>query len=118
MGFRYLLTVPSPPPFLAQALQCTITELTFWDPSCRAEDSADEFVLRSTYSNCGMKVTENVISNEVRARAGPVSRELGWYLPLDASLILQAAGCFGEQGIDLVGKQDKLSHWLAQSPHL
>ncbi|XP_049753076.1 endoglin [Elephas maximus indicus] len=50
---------------LVSALQCTITELTFWDPSCRAEDSADEFVLRSTYSNCGMKVTENVISNEV-----------------------------------------------------
>ncbi|CAH6788924.1 Eng [Phodopus roborovskii] len=48
-----------------QTLQCTITGLTFWDPSCQAEDSDGHLVLRSTYSSCGMKVTEHVISNEV-----------------------------------------------------
>uniref|UniRef100_A0A8D2HUD2 Endoglin n=1 Tax=Urocitellus parryii TaxID=9999 RepID=A0A8D2HUD2_UROPR len=47
------------------ALRCTITGLTFWDPSCKAEDSADQLVLRSTYSSCGMEVTTHVISNEV-----------------------------------------------------
>ncbi|KAM9207237.1 LOW QUALITY PROTEIN: endoglin [Dugong dugon] len=50
---------------LVLALRCTIMGLTFWDPSCQAEDNADEFVLRSTYSKCGTNVTENVISNEV-----------------------------------------------------
>ncbi|KAL1785910.1 endoglin [Sigmodon hispidus] len=48
-----------------QTLQCTITALTFWDSRCQAEDSDDHFVLRSTYSSCGMKVTAHVISNEV-----------------------------------------------------
>ncbi|XP_048668754.1 endoglin [Marmota marmota marmota] len=50
---------------LVEALRCTITGLTFWDPSCKAEDSADQLVLRSTYSSCGMEVTTHVISNEV-----------------------------------------------------
>uniref|UniRef100_A0A8C0ZYA1 Endoglin n=1 Tax=Castor canadensis TaxID=51338 RepID=A0A8C0ZYA1_CASCN len=50
---------------LLQAMQCTITSLTFWDPSCQAEDTDDQFVLRSTYSSCGMEATSNVISNEV-----------------------------------------------------
>ncbi|XP_058158853.1 endoglin [Dasypus novemcinctus] len=50
---------------IVSALQCTITGLTFWDPSCQAEDSNGQFVLRSTYSKCGTEVTENVISNEV-----------------------------------------------------
>lgn len=51
---------------------CTIMNLTFWDPNCRAEDSDGQFVLRSTYSTCGMQVTENVVSNEVRAGVGEV----------------------------------------------
>nr|XP_026242283.1 endoglin [Urocitellus parryii] len=59
------LSGPHLPPSLAQALRCTITGLTFWDPSCKAEDSADQLVLRSTYSSCGMEVTTHVISNEV-----------------------------------------------------
>ncbi|XP_053417208.1 endoglin [Nycticebus coucang] len=50
---------------LVAALKCTITSLTFWDPSCQAEDSDDQFILRSTYSSCGMEVTAHVISNEV-----------------------------------------------------
>ncbi|XP_025865142.2 endoglin [Vulpes vulpes] len=50
---------------LISTLQCTITSLTFSDPSCQAEDRDDQFVLRSTYSSCGMAVTENVVSNEV-----------------------------------------------------
>uniref|UniRef100_A0A8C3X1S2 Endoglin n=1 Tax=Catagonus wagneri TaxID=51154 RepID=A0A8C3X1S2_9CETA len=51
---------------LISTLGCTVTSLTFWDPSCQAEDTDDEFVLRGTYSSCGMKVAENVvISNEV-----------------------------------------------------
>ncbi|XP_005346101.1 endoglin [Microtus ochrogaster] len=50
---------------LVQTLKCTITGLTFWDRSCQAEESERHFVLRSTYSSCGMKVTEYEISNEV-----------------------------------------------------
>ncbi|XP_029775405.1 endoglin isoform X1 [Suricata suricatta] len=50
---------------LISTLQCTITSLTFWDPSCQAEDRDDQFVLRSPYSSCGMKVKENVVNNEV-----------------------------------------------------
>lgn len=50
---------------LISTLMCTIMNLTFWDPNCRAEDSDGQFVLRSTYSTCGMQVTENVVSNEV-----------------------------------------------------
>ncbi|XP_042536933.1 endoglin [Dipodomys spectabilis] len=48
-----------------QTMQCTIMSLTFWDPRCQAEDSSDHFVLSSTYSLCGMKVTEHMVSNEV-----------------------------------------------------
>ncbi|XP_007942491.1 endoglin [Orycteropus afer afer] len=50
---------------LASAVHCTVTGLTFRDTSCQAEDSDAKFVLRSAYSKCGTKVTENVISNEV-----------------------------------------------------
>lgn len=50
---------------LVQTLKCTITGLTFWDRSCQAEESDSHLVLRSTYSSCGMKVTEYDISNEV-----------------------------------------------------
>lgn len=46
-------------------LKCTITSLTFLDPSCQAEDRGDQLVLHSTYSNCGMKVMDNVVHNEV-----------------------------------------------------
>ncbi|XP_075841970.1 endoglin [Microtus pennsylvanicus] len=48
-----------------QTLKCNITGLTFWDRSCQAEESDSHLVLRSTYSSCGMKVTEYEISNEV-----------------------------------------------------
>ncbi|XP_011362548.1 endoglin [Pteropus vampyrus] len=50
---------------LISTLRCTITSLTFLDPSCRAEDRDDQWVLRSAYSTCGMELTENVVSNEV-----------------------------------------------------
>ncbi|XP_011217942.3 endoglin isoform X3 [Ailuropoda melanoleuca] len=50
---------------LISTLRCTITSLTFSDPRCQAEDRDDQLVLRSAYSNCGMKVTENVVRNEV-----------------------------------------------------
>ncbi|XP_040487876.1 endoglin isoform X2 [Ursus maritimus] len=50
---------------LISTLKCTITSLTFSDPRCHAEDRDDQLVLRSAYSSCGMKVTENVVRNEV-----------------------------------------------------
>uniref|UniRef100_F6Q7Q3 Endoglin n=1 Tax=Callithrix jacchus TaxID=9483 RepID=F6Q7Q3_CALJA len=50
---------------LVAALRCTITGLTLGDSNCQAEDSGDQFVLRSAYSSCGMVVTANMISNEV-----------------------------------------------------
>lgn len=50
---------------LISTLRCTIMSLTFWDPNCQAEDRGDQFVLSSAYSNCGMEVTKNVVSNEV-----------------------------------------------------
>ncbi|KAI5138350.1 Endoglin [Manis pentadactyla] len=50
---------------LISTLRCTITSLKFWDPSCQAEDRDDQFVLHSAFSDCGMEVTENVVSNEV-----------------------------------------------------
>lgn len=68
-GALCLLTVP-PPITLAQTLLCTITSLTFWDSSCQAEETEDEFVLSSGYSSCGMEVMENVVSNEVRPEVG------------------------------------------------
>lgn len=48
-----------------KALQCDITSLTFWDPTCQAKDSNDQLVLRSDYSSCGMERTAHVVSNEV-----------------------------------------------------
>ncbi|XP_013368619.1 PREDICTED: endoglin isoform X2 [Chinchilla lanigera] len=48
-----------------KALQCDITSLTFWDPTCQAKDSNDQLVLRSNYSGCGMQMTPHTISNEV-----------------------------------------------------
>ncbi|XP_020730609.1 endoglin isoform X1 [Odocoileus virginianus] len=53
---------------LISTLLCTITSLTFWDSSCQAEETEDEFVLSSGYSSCGMEVMENVVSNEVVIR--------------------------------------------------
>lgn len=50
---------------LVRTLKCTVTGLTFWDRSCQAEESDSHLVLSSTYSSCGMKVTEYEISNEV-----------------------------------------------------
>ncbi|XP_004849363.1 endoglin [Heterocephalus glaber] len=48
-----------------KALQCDITSLTFWDPTCQAKDSSEQLVLSSNYSSCGMETTAHVISNEV-----------------------------------------------------
>lgn len=62
---------------LISTLRCTIMSLTFSDPSCQAEDRDDQFVLRSTYSSCGMAVTENVVSNEVVVNLFP-SSSLQW----------------------------------------
>ncbi|XDB55630.1 hypothetical protein ABFV05_009246 [Capra hircus] len=53
---------------LISTLLCTIISLTFWDSSCQAEETEDEFVLSSGYSSCGMEVMENVVSNEVVIR--------------------------------------------------
>ncbi|KAG8512786.1 Endoglin [Galemys pyrenaicus] len=46
-------------------LRCAISSLTFSDPSCQATDRDGQLVLRSAYSGCGMKVTENTVNNEV-----------------------------------------------------
>ncbi|XP_012576899.1 PREDICTED: endoglin [Condylura cristata] len=46
-------------------LRCTISSLTFSDPNCQATDRDGQLVLHSAYSDCGMKVTENMINNEV-----------------------------------------------------
>ncbi|XP_054582735.1 endoglin [Eptesicus fuscus] len=53
---------------LIWSLKCNISSLTFLDPRCQAEDRGDQLVLHSTYSSCGMKVTENVVTNEVVVR--------------------------------------------------
>ncbi|CAK6433590.1 unnamed protein product [Pipistrellus nathusii] len=50
---------------LILTLRCDISSLTFLDPGCQAEDRGDQLVLHSTYSSCGMKVTDNVVTNEV-----------------------------------------------------
>ncbi|ELW62014.1 endoglin [Tupaia chinensis] len=50
---------------LVAALQCTLTGLTFWDPSCQAKDSGDQLVLHSSYTSCGTEVKGHVVSNEV-----------------------------------------------------
>uniref|UniRef100_G1PMZ6 Endoglin n=1 Tax=Myotis lucifugus TaxID=59463 RepID=G1PMZ6_MYOLU len=50
---------------LMWSLKCDISSLTFLDPRCQAEDRGDQLVLHSTYSSCGMKVTESVVNNEV-----------------------------------------------------
>ncbi|KAK1334107.1 hypothetical protein QTO34_005107 [Cnephaeus nilssonii] len=50
---------------LIWSLKCDISSLTFLDPRCQAEDRGDQLVLHSAYSSCGMKVTENVVTNEV-----------------------------------------------------
>ncbi|KAK2499762.1 hypothetical protein MC885_021534 [Smutsia gigantea] len=68
---------------LISTLRCTITSLSFWDPSCQAEDRDDQFVLHSAYSNCGMEVTENVVSNEKKVyciNTENLSFQLGLYL--------------------------------------
>lgn len=46
-------------------LRCAISSMTFYDPSCRAEDKDDTLILHSTFSNCGMQATEAVVSNAV-----------------------------------------------------
>ncbi|KAM5298527.1 LOW QUALITY PROTEIN: endoglin [Ctenodactylus gundi] len=96
-----------------EALQCTITSLTFWDPQCQAEDSSGQLVLRSSYSRCGMEVTADKISNEVVVNFPPglsplrkkvncanldsLALQLGLYL---SSRFLQASGTMelGQQG--------------------
>ncbi|XP_037351234.1 endoglin [Talpa occidentalis] len=51
--------------YFIMTLRCTISSLTFSDPNCQAEDRDGQLVLHSTYSNCGMQGTENMVSNEV-----------------------------------------------------
>lgn len=46
-------------------LKCAISSMTFYDPSCQAEDKDDRLVLHSTFSSCGMQVTEALVSNMV-----------------------------------------------------
>jgi hypothetical protein len=90
----------SPP--LTQAMQCTITSLTFWDPSCQAEDTDDQFVLRSTYSSCGMEATSNVISNEVRTGPERCGDQFTWCPPKWVpSWSSQLRDGWGEQGVAL-----------------
>ncbi|XP_055964760.1 endoglin [Sorex fumeus] len=50
---------------LTEKLGCAITGMSFRDAGCQAEDRGDHFILHSTYSDCGMEVTENVARNEV-----------------------------------------------------
>ncbi|XP_049630107.1 endoglin [Suncus etruscus] len=50
---------------LIEKLGCAITGMSFKDSSCQAEDQGDNFALHSTFSNCGMEVTENMVRNEV-----------------------------------------------------
>ncbi|XP_005004069.2 endoglin isoform X1 [Cavia porcellus] len=71
-----------------KALQCHITSLTFWDPTCRAEDGGEQLVLRSNYSSCGMKMTPHVVSN------GVVISILS-----DSSPLRQDINCFHTDGL-------------------
>lgn len=64
------------------------------DARCQAEDRGDQLVLRSAYSSCGMKVTESVVNNEVRAGAGKGAAS--WEAPSGTSLIFWAEGLWGE----------------------
>lgn len=50
---------------LIEKLGCAVTGMSFKDSSCQAKDQGDNFALHSTFSNCGMEVTENVVRNEV-----------------------------------------------------
>lgn len=63
---------------LVQSLYCIVMSLIFWDFSCQVDDRDDYFVLCSIYFNCGMKVMENVVSNEVRVGVGEVLGQLSW----------------------------------------
>lgn len=93
---------------------CSIMNLTFWDPSCQAEDRGDQFVLRSAYSNCGMEVLENVVNNEVRAGVGKVSEPASLVSPPGAPLIFRLRGVW-ESGVwGSVGRQVHVSRgWLS-----
>ena len=102
---------PTPPATLAQTLLCTIKSLTFGDSSCQAKETEDEFVLSSGYSSCGMEVMENVVSNEVRPGVGKRDGA-----PSRCLLDLPGREALGRAGV-LVGRQDKLCHWLTQFPH-
>ena len=103
---------PTPPATLAQTLLCTIKSLTFGDSSCQAKETEDEFVLSSGYSSCGMEVMENVVSNEVRPGVGKRDGA-----PSRCLLDLPGREALGRAGVVLVGRQDKLCHWLTQFPH-
>lgn len=98
---------------LISTLRCDISSLTFLDPRCQAEDRGDQLVLHSTYSGCGMRVTDSVVTNEVvvglLSSSSPqrktvqcfhtksVSLQLGLYL---SPQFLQAADAIelGQQG--------------------
>lgn len=114
---------------LISTLKCSIMNLTFWDPSCQAEDRGDQFVLRSAYSNCGMEVTENVVNNEVVVnflsssspqrkkvqciRMESVSLQLGLYL---TPKFLQASNTIelGQQGFVQVSMSPSIPELMLQ----
>lgn len=50
---------------LIEKLGCAITGMSFKDSSCQAKDQGDNFALHSSFSNCGMEVTGNLVKNEV-----------------------------------------------------
>uniref|UniRef100_A0A671FCS2 Endoglin n=1 Tax=Rhinolophus ferrumequinum TaxID=59479 RepID=A0A671FCS2_RHIFE len=101
---------------LISTLRCSIMSLTFWDPSCQAEDRGDQFVLRSAYSNCGMEVTENVVNNEKKVqciRMESFSLHLGLYL---TPQFLQASNTIelGQQGFVQVSMSPSIPELMLQ----
>ncbi|ELK07222.1 Endoglin [Pteropus alecto] len=101
---------------LISTLRCTITSLTFLDPSCRAEDRDDQWVLRSAYSTCGMELTENVVSNEKKVQCinmESFSFQLGLYLTpqfLQASTTIE----LGQQGFVQVSVSPSIPELMLQ----
>ncbi|PNI69152.1 ENG isoform 3 [Pan troglodytes] len=101
---------------LVAHLKCTITGLTFWDPSCEAEDRGDKFVLRSAYSSCGMQVSASMISNEKKVHClnmDSLSFQLGLYL---SPHFLQASNTIepGQQSFVQVRVSPSISEFLLQ----
>uniref|UniRef100_A0A8C2RD47 TGFBR3/Endoglin-like N-terminal domain-containing protein n=1 Tax=Capra hircus TaxID=9925 RepID=A0A8C2RD47_CAPHI len=101
---------------LISTLLCTIISLTFWDSSCQAEETEDEFVLSSGYSSCGMEVMENVVSNERKVQCinmDSLSLQLGLYL---SPHFLQASNTIelGQQGFVQVSVSPSIPELMIQ----